>query len=94
MLRLKPAAQDPEAVAIAALGFIASDPERLGRFLLQTGIGPATLRSAAREPQFLSRVLDYLGEDEALLLAFAANEGLAPETVARARLTLAGPAAG
>jgi Protein of unknown function (DUF3572) len=39
-----------EALAVAALGFIASEPERLGRFLAMTGIGPDSLRAAAREP--------------------------------------------
>lgn len=92
MLRLKPNAPEPDAIAIAALGFIASDPERLGRFLAVTGLGPVTLRSAAQEPGFFARVLDHLAEDEPLLLAFAANEGLRPESVAAARHALAGPA--
>lgn len=84
---------DPEAIAISALGFIASDPERLGRFLSLTGIGPETLREAASEPWFLSAVLNFLGEDESALLAFAANEGLRPDTVAMAREALAGRSA-
>ena len=29
-----------EELAIAALGFIAGEPEQLGRFLAMTGIGP------------------------------------------------------
>lgn len=93
MLKTSRTAADPEAVAIAALGFIAGDPERLGRFLSLTGIGPETLRSAAGEPGFLARVLDHIAEDEALLLAFAANAGFAPEAVAAARRALAGEAA-
>jgi len=43
-----------EHLAIAALGFIAGEPERLGRFLAITGIGPDSIRAAAREPQFPS----------------------------------------
>ena len=90
MLRLKPTAPDADAIAIAALSFLASDPARLSRFLDITGLGPDTLRQAAQEPGFFARVLDYLGEDEALLLAFAANEGMRPETVAAARMKLGG----
>lgn len=82
---------DPEAVAIRALGHIASDPGRLARFLEQTGIGPETLRDAARQPAFLAQVLDFLCADDATLMAFATNEGLRPETVALARQALAGP---
>ncbi|HRK25590.1 MAG TPA: DUF3572 family protein, partial [Beijerinckiaceae bacterium] len=61
---------DPEALAIDALGFIAGDAERLGRFLALTGLGPGTLRAAAADPAFLIRVLDYLAEDESALIAF------------------------
>ncbi len=81
---------DPDALAIAALGFLASDSGRLGRFLAVTGLGPETLRAAARESGFLASVLGYLSEDERLLTDFAADQGIAPEVVARARLRLAG----
>jgi hypothetical protein len=82
---------EAEAMAIAALGFLAGDGERLGRFLAVTGLGPDTLRDAAREPAFMSSVLGHVAADETLLLAFAANEGLPPERVAAAAARLAGP---
>ena len=44
-----------EALAIAALTFIAEEPERLGRFLALSGIGPESLRAAASEPGFPAR---------------------------------------
>jgi len=78
------------AIAIAALAFIASEPERLGRFLALTGIGPESIREAAREPHFLLGVLDHLAGDEALLIAFANENGIDPEQVASAREVLAG----
>jgi hypothetical protein len=79
-----------EELAIAALGFIAAEPERLGRFLALSGIGPASIRDAAREPQFLLGVLDHVAGDERLLLAFAADNDIDPETVMRAHDVLAG----
>lgn len=79
-----------EHVAIQALGFIAGDPEQLGRFLAATGIGPAELRRAAAEPQFLSGVLDYLAGDEKLLLAFSEHADIDPVTVMFAREALSG----
>jgi hypothetical protein len=79
------------AMAVAALGFIAGEPERLGRFLAITGIGPESIRAAARQPDFLLGVLDYLVGDEALLVAFAKENDYEPEHVARAREVLAGP---
>ncbi|MGI6245610.1 MAG: DUF3572 domain-containing protein [Pseudochelatococcus sp.] len=79
-----PTAADPETLAIAALSFLAGEPERLGRFLAVTGLGPETIREAATTPGFLVAVLDYLAGDESLLVAFAANAGIAPEAVAAA----------
>jgi hypothetical protein len=80
-----------EGLAVAAFGFIAAEPERLGRFLALSGIGPDSIRAAAREPQFLAGVLDHITSDERLLLAFAAENDIDPEAVMRARDVLAGP---
>jgi hypothetical protein len=80
-----------ENVAIAALSFIAADPERLGRFLAVTGIGPADIRIAARAPLFLAGVIGHIAGDEKTLLAFAAESGLSPAEIERARHLLAGP---
>jgi hypothetical protein len=79
-----------EELAIAALGFIAAEPERLGRFLAVTGIGPEAIRQAAREPHFLVGVLDHVAGDERLLMAFAAESTIDPNDVIPARDTLAG----
>jgi hypothetical protein len=79
-----------EELAIAALGFIAAEPERLGRFLAITGIGPGSIRDAAREPRFLAGVLDHVATDESLLLAFAAEHEIDPDALMRARDVLAG----
>ena len=79
-----------EKLAIEALGFIASDSERLGRFLAATGIGPADIRAAAREPLFLAGVLDHLANNETELVTFAKESGHRPEDVLQSRDILAG----
>jgi len=79
-----------EELAVAALGFIAAEPERLGRFLAVTGIDPQSIREAAREPHFLAGVLDHVAADERLLLAFAAESEIDPSDVIPARDTLMG----
>jgi hypothetical protein len=81
-----------EALAIQALTFIAGDGERLGRFLAATGIGPAEIRRAAGEPEFLAGVLDYLVTDEKLLTDFSAATEIDPVAVAQARAELGGNA--
>src|SRR5580658_7675341 len=77
-------------LAIAALSFLADEQERVERFLALTGLGPESLRAAARDPGFLAGVLDHVMGDEALLLAFAAEYEIDPQEVERARDTLAG----
>ena len=83
------ASEVAEVLAIQALGFIAQDEERLGRFLALTGMGPMEIRAAARERPFLAGVLDYVCGDEELLVAFATHSGIDPGSIAVARRALA-----
>ena len=82
---------DAENVAIRALFFLAADEARLSGFLAATGIDPAEIRTAAREPRFLAGVLDHLMDDESVMLAFSQETGVPPEQIARARDMLSGP---
>jgi len=82
------ARQVAEIVAVQALSFVAGDPERLGLFLAESGIGPETLRSAAADPHFLASVLDFVLRDDATVTAFAAASELDPTTIAAARQVL------
>jgi len=77
-------------LAVTALSFLASEPDRLAGFLAETGLGPQSLRAAARQPGFLLGVLEYVSNDESLLLAFAEASGLDPQDIARAREALGG----
>ena len=79
-----------EGLAVQALTFIATDGERLGSFLAITGIGPDQIRAAAREPHFLAGVLDHIASDERLLTDFAAEAGIDPAEVGKARAALGG----
>ena len=80
-----------EIVAVQALSFIAGDPERLGLFLAESGIGPETLRTAAADPQFLASVLDFVMRDDATVQAFASASQLHPTNIAAARQVLGDP---
>jgi hypothetical protein len=92
---LKKPVQNPrevaEIVAVQALRFIAGDPERLGLFLAESGLGPETLRTAATEPQFLTSVLDFVLRDDATVKAFASASQLHPTNIAAARQVLGDP---
>jgi hypothetical protein len=92
---LKKPVQNPrevaEIVAVQALTFIAGDPERLGAFLAETGIGPQSLHAAASDPQFLASVLDFVLRDDATVKAFASQSELHPTNIAAAREALGDP---
>ena len=83
--------KDGEQIAVTALAFLAGEPDRLERFLSLSGLGPHNLRAAAADPGFLVAVLDYLLADEPMLLAFAAEQRLKPETIVAARRAMGGP---
>jgi hypothetical protein len=79
-----------EMLAVEALTFLASDAERLGRFLALTGISPAEIRTVARDPGFLAAVLEHLASDEKLLIAFADQAGRDATEVTQARAAMGG----
>ena len=80
-----------EIVAVQALSFIASELERLGLFLAESGIGPETLRTAAADPRFLASVLDFIMRDDATVKAFAGVSQLHPTNIAAAHQALNDP---
>ncbi len=79
---------DAEALALRLFGRIAGDPERLGVFLAETGLSPATIRAATREPGFLGAVLEHVSAHEARLMELAGEAEVAPADIARARAML------
>lgn len=76
-------------LAATALTYLASDPERLVRFMGETGLTPQTLRESASQKDFGAAILAYILADEPLLLAFSDAQGLKPEHVAGAHEILA-----
>ena len=81
--------EDAEQLAIEALSFLAAEEARFVRFLGITGTDLASIRAEAGSPHFLAGVLEFLLNDESLLLVFSAHSGIDPATVAAARAELA-----
>ncbi|MEQ1669573.1 MAG: DUF3572 domain-containing protein [Hyphomicrobium sp.] len=79
-----------EALALQGLTFLAGDAERLNRFLTLTGIDPADLGGWEGNHAIQGAVLDHLLSDESLLLVFAAEAGVPPETIWPCQQLLAG----
>ena len=85
MFRAPPVTRESaESIAAQGLAFLAADPGRLARFLELTGLGPDQVRACADTPEFLTAVLEHIVADESLLLVFAANASVAPESIAPA----------
>lgn len=79
-----------EALAISALGFLAGQDEAMGAFLAAAGAGPGDLRVRAQEPEFLGFLLDFILQDEPLLIAFCDADRRPYDSVLRARAALPG----
>jgi len=77
-------------VAVEGLTFLAADTERLGRFLAETGVSPADLRTLATDADFQASLLGFLRQDESLLMIFCSTSGRTPDDVERAQVTLGG----
>jgi hypothetical protein len=80
-----------EILAIQALAFIANEPDRLAGFLNVTGLTVERMRDAARQPDFLTGVLEHMLADEPLLIAFADNAAIDPGEIVRAHSVLGSP---
>jgi Protein of unknown function (DUF3572) len=83
-------AERSQTIALNALAYLAGDEDWLDHFLSATGMDLGDLKAGAGDIGFLAGLMDYFLQNEALLLAFAASEELAPETIVRARQYLPG----
>ncbi len=81
-----------QSIALQALAHIVSDEDWRLRFLALSGLSGDDLRQAAREPELLAGVLDFVLADESLLTRFCEASAIAPEQPARARAQLPGAA--
>lgn len=81
-------ADEASTLALRAVAFLGSDPQRLTRFLSLTGTGPVELRAQLSSPSFQAAVIDHFLTDESLLLVAAADLGVEPEAFAKAHALL------
>ena len=79
---------DPEALALAALGWTLADEGRARRLLALTGLSPEALRGGLGEPATLAALLRFLEAHEPDLLASAEALGVPPAALVAARRSL------
>jgi hypothetical protein len=85
-----PDTNDPEALALSALGWALSDQGRAERLLALTGLTPSDLRARLGERAVLAAILGYLESYEPDLVACAGELGVSPATLVDARRRLEG----
>lgn len=82
--------QNASVVGLQALSFVAMDEDLFGALLDQAGTDAADVRARASDPVFLGFVLDFILQEDATVIAFAASQRISPEDVMRARMALPG----
>jgi hypothetical protein len=88
MLRDRTNPPDPEALALAALGWTLAEDERARRLLAVTGLVPDDLRDRLGDPSVLAAALGFLEAHEPDLLACAEAIGASPADLVAARRSL------
>ena len=83
---------EAETIALQAFEFVASSPDQLDRMMAVSGLDGSTLVSALQTRDGLAGLLDYLAQDESLLLAFSETAGIAPQRPMQALMVLQKPA--
>jgi hypothetical protein len=81
-----------EAMAASALAFLAADPDRLARFMTETGMDPQALASGLKDggAGVIEAALDHIAADESLLLVFASEVRRKPDEIMLAQYLLSG----
>ncbi len=83
-----PDTNDPEAVALSALGWALAEQSRAERLLALTGLSPEGLRARLGDRGLLAAVLGFLEAHEPDLLACAEALGTSPTALVDARRRL------
>lgn len=81
-----------ETFALTALAWLAGNEELFPVFLGSTGAGRDTVREQAGDPEFLASVLDFLLMDDAWIMSFCDDAGIAYDHPMQARAALPGGA--
>ena len=83
-MALKASQLNIDEIADLCLTHLVQNPEQLADFMSITGISPNNLKRAASDGTLASGLVDYVVQNEPLLLAICQSASLKPETVMRA----------
>ena len=83
---------EAETIALQAFEFVAGSTEQLDRMMSVSGLDGSSLASALQTRDGLAGLLDYIAQDESLLLAFSETAGMPPQRPMQALMMLQKPA--
>jgi hypothetical protein len=89
-LKTSQTSEEGSDIALKYMIYLASDDDRLSAFCGLSGIGGDELKARLPEPEFQAFLLDVLLQNESELLAFAADQGIKPESIMRIRSKMPG----
>ncbi|MCX9145864.1 DUF3572 family protein [Erythrobacter sp. WG] len=84
-LRPRSAPQNPESLALAALGWALQCEDRAQRYLELTGLDPDSLRAGLGDPLILASALEFLANHEPDLIRAAEALAVTPEELVAAK---------
>lgn len=70
-------------IGVNILSFLAQDEERITRFLDLTGLDPSDLRALMASGDLNKALIEYLLQDEALLVGFCNEYSIKPDVLVR-----------
>jgi len=76
---LKPQRPDVSELAQMCLDHLVTDPEILGRFMVEVGYDPGSLRAALGTAEFEAGLIDHFGRNEPMMLTMCAANSMRPE---------------
>ena len=72
-----------EDIADLCLAHLVENPEQLADFMAITGWSPSALQRAAKDGSLAPGLLDYVVQNEPLLIEISQSTSLKPETIMR-----------
>lgn len=79
-----------ETLGLEVLGWLVGQEDLIDVFLGSTGTSEAELRARAADPEFLGSVMDFLLMNDAWVIRFCDDHGLAYDRLMLARAALPG----
>jgi hypothetical protein len=79
-----------ETLALRLMALMMQDAGRAGAFLAAAGLTPGDLAARAADPDMLAGLVDFVLQDDAMVLEAAASLGLPPDRIVALRRALPG----